>query len=118
MKHLSSETCTRLKDAGFPQPEKAPGQLWYYRGGLCLTYPMRSVVLAASLEGDVHFGTNDPEDWVYCPTALEIARWIPDCSIHAATHGVFFVHYVTTGHQTTINPAIELAEIWLSKNEQ
>ena len=119
MKHLSLETCIRLRDAGFPQPERAPGQLWYCREDLCVLYRVvPDGILAASLQGPAHYGATNSKDWVYCPTALEIAGLIPDCSIHAATHGVFFVHYVTTGHQTTINPVFELAEIWLSKNSK
>lgn len=119
MKNLSSETCQRLKEAGFPQPERAPGQLWYCRGDLCVLYRViPDGILAASMEWPSHYGATNSEDWVYCPTALEIAEKI-NCNISFMPSGIHqIVHSNHFKIEQTFNLPESLAEIWLSENEQ
>lgn len=91
MKNLSLETCIRLKNAGFPQPERAPAQLWYCRGDLCVLYRViPDGILAASLEGPAHYGATNSEDWVYCPTALELLSQTPGLAMMRVSDGWIF----------------------------
>lgn len=127
MKNLSLETCIRLKDAGFPQPERAPGQLWYAYGELCLIVPdARYGTLAASLECNSKYGTNAPENWVYCPTALELLGLLPDWELRLSGEiGKWMLDkydllpFNSKLYAETAERLVErLAEIWLSENEQ
>ena len=117
MKNLSSETCQRLKEAGFPQPEKAIGQLWYACSDLCLICPdSRYGTLAASIQKNVLIGINAPVDWAYCPTALEIAEKI-NCNISFMPSGIHqIVHSNHFKIEQTFNLPESLAEIWCFEN--
>lgn len=119
MKNLSSETCIRLKNAGFPQPERAPGQLWYCRGDLCVLYRViPDGILAASLEGPAHYGATNSDDWVYCPTALEIAEKIDYCTIHLLQPYNQQIEFGAKRHcWQSHNLGETLAEIWIHENQ-
>ena len=120
MKNLSLETCTRLKDAGFTQPERAPGQLWYCREDLCVLYRVApDGILGASLEGSAHYGTTNVEDWVYCPTAMELAEKIEYCTIHLLQPHNQQIEFGRKRHcWQSVNLSETLAEIWLSENSK
>ena len=126
MTNLSPETCIRLKDAGFPQPERAPGQLWYCRGDLCVLYRViPDGILAASLQWPAHYGATNSEDWVYCPTALELLALLPEWDLsafHDCTPFDWQLYSASIFKDNVHNETVEsiserLAEIWLSENE-
>lgn len=122
MKNLSLETCRRLKDAGFPQPEKAIGQLWYVRDVLCVVFRNKSTIYyvpfyAAALDGNGEFGMGSPEDWVYCPTALEIAEKIEYCTIHLLQPYNQQIEFGAKRHcWQSSNLTESLAEIWIQEH--
>lgn len=125
MKNLLRETCQRLKDAGFPQPERAPGQLWYCRGDLCVLYRVApDGILGASLEGPAHYGATNSGDWVYCPTALELLALLPKWDLSAFHDCTPFdwqlysssIFVDNVYNETNESLSGRLAEIWLSEN--
>lgn len=127
MANLSPETCIRLRDAGFPQPEKAIGQLWYACSDLCLICPdSRYGTLAASIQKNVLIGINAPADWAYCPTALELLALLPEWDLCAFHDGMPFdwqlysnaIFVDNVYNETAESISERLAEIWLSENRK
>lgn len=76
----SFETSKRLKAAGFPQPEKAPGQFWYdEHGKLCVIREnqgmLTSVWLSAPMEASLNIVGIA---MFYAASATDIMRHLPD----------------------------------------
>lgn len=72
MEHVTTpETAQRLKDAGFPQPEPKPGQIWHC--GCDFEWPT-IVATSDMLVDGVEDGVIDTRYALYAPTATDILR--------------------------------------------
>lgn len=76
------ETAKALRDAGFPQPERAPGQFWYNQKGLL------HVVFIEGGEGRCFLSVDDGDAWpcvdegyIFAPQAHDILAQVPGCDI-------------------------------------
>jgi hypothetical protein len=79
---VSFETAQRLKDAGFPQPEKTGRTLWYDNSGYIIVISTGASgcqpgqILAMSPDDGISFLTVETEmtDWTFAPSAMDILR--------------------------------------------
>lgn len=79
MNTVTFETAIALKDAGFPQPERAPGQFWYNQKGLL------HVVFIEGGEGRCFLSVDDGDAWpcvdegyIFAPQAHDILEQLPE----------------------------------------
>lgn len=122
MKNLSSETCIRLRDAGFPQPKKAIGQFWYVDDALCVIHTKYGACMR--LDGIGGYGAKYDDYGLFCPTALELLAMLPDWELRLSGEiGKWILSkerpfpFNSNWHAETAESIGErLAEIWLSEN--
>jgi len=75
---VTFETAKALRDAGFPQPEPAPGQFWYNQKGLL------HVVFIEGGEGRCFLSVDDGDAWpcvdegyIFAPQAHDTLAQLP-----------------------------------------
>lgn len=125
MKNVTThETASRLKAAGFPQPEPEAGQFWYDSPGRAFT--VLNVVAPGVCDAWWHyFGT--VERWsvigVFAPTAADIQSEYPYlvcAKFPHATHWEAWDYMAGTraGLWSNANPAEACAAAWLELKKQ
>lgn len=83
--HVTPQTATRLKQAGFKQPEQKPGQFWYLQNRLYFIVAILTDTAGkTAILYEVCEENRDPDPlpvrlpfsdvFVYAPTALEILQ--------------------------------------------
>lgn len=85
MTHVTPETARRLEDAGFPQPEKSGGSLWYDTSDFLIVLSTGASgahpgqILAMSPGDGITFVTVQSEmtDWAFAPSATDIMQHLP-----------------------------------------
>lgn len=125
--HVTPQTATRLKQAGFPQPEQKPGQFWYLQDRLyvivtVLTYKAGKTAILYEICGE----HRDPDPlpvslpfsdaFVYAPGIEEILRELGG-SHHLEYYAPEdeFAVWGADGRKFNANPAIVLSVAWASK---
>lgn len=122
MSHVKYETATRLKDAGFPQPKPAPGQLWYktiFEGGtaqhiapcVLLDFGGQIVMQAIAPRWDYPGNSGFDKKAVFAPDAADILKLLPSDNRASFMHDAFWVEW-DGGilHQTALYGS-DLAEV-------
>jgi hypothetical protein len=124
---VSFETAKKLKEAGFPQPEPAVGQVWYNEIGFpsLLTRNMgegewRFVLLAS---GEVRFDLVDFGRTFFAPTATDILPLLGESyGLNCEGDGWQVFWMSSWGYEDTIaehaNPAEACAAAWLKNKQQ
>lgn len=119
-------TSARLKAAGFPQPDPAPGQVWYVHGDTVIlsahpTTPswLRMFYLSARESALKAFDIRKEvfSEHTFAPGVADLLRALP------ATY-VFSRNWITSKYEVELNgrvfnnenPAEALAAAWLSEN--
>lgn len=76
---VTFETAIAMKEAGFPQPEPAPGQFWYdFNGRLFIVYYEGGEGNCfLSLENGDSFPCVEKGGYVFAPTAIDILEQLP-----------------------------------------
>lgn len=119
---VSYETAKALKAAGYPQPERGPGQLWYgtrFMGGT-ESYNTKCFVGA---KGNLMFTSNgngaDLIDYpVYIPDLTDLLNFAgPSWGIRAMGLGEFEIYGGSHIGTITKNPAETLARLILQSSE-
>ena len=122
------ETAARLKAAGFPQPDPAPGQVWYYASA----HPY--VLLSPRSDGDWFVGGLETANSVFNPKiSATFAPGVADLlralwfrfTIRFGGNGKFLVLEITSLNNPegdvvseNENPAEALAAAWMELNEK
>lgn len=114
MQHVTIETGRRLKDAGFPQPEKPEiGQAWLFS-----FLPDTVLVIGSQVEGLIPWGGLFHAAETFLPTATDIMQHLPGWNLcYQKNEWVAWAdlgtdrepEYVTFEND---NPAESVAEAW------
>lgn len=123
MQHVSHQTAIALRDAGFPQPEPAPGQYWYDLSGEIIQ------VLECHTDDIMILSKGNREIWispsafrrrfVFAPTAPDILRELGlGYGLYVSESGNTFVCRELSTIWTDENPAEACAKAWLAKHAQ
>lgn len=122
-------TAARLKAAGFPQPDPAPGQFWYIEGAL---YMVRTSVPAGRYKDFMLSRLNSGYDafvkeerfsgLVFAPGVADLLRELPgyDIGYYTAVEGKpVFIAFDDNGEKAAEgkSPAEVLAAAWLELHE-
>lgn len=80
--HFDFDICQRLKNAGFPQPEPADGQIWYNKNGVVgMIYDVGDGTDAKGIQFTsakmIPFTNTSLDGAVYCPTKQEVKEFKP-----------------------------------------
>lgn len=125
------ETAQRLKDAGFPQPEKNAGQFWYKnKSEICVIIQAdegRDTVAVKDIFSLDWVWLINLDDLIYAPTATDILRELGKSFVlyYDDTNGVnmwfcakiAIVPQEVRLHLGHANPAEAAALAWLDKHE-
>lgn len=129
MNHVTPQTAQLLKDAGFPQPEPALGQMWgfvrfpegtarHYKTGIICQYDYQRLVIWCGLG---EFEWLKPADQTFHPTATDILKEIgEDYTMVSKPTGFFVIYNAGPYHSYAAkneNPAEAAAKAWLLRNE-
>lgn len=133
MQHVTAQTATALRDAGFPQPEFATGQIWYNLYGAASFIGRKD----CDSQGNTTFfctslrtGTTDEirlikDVAIFAPTAADILRELGDGATivyhqDVTPDGMPAFQVWADGYMKAINksPAEACAKAWLAKNAQ
>lgn len=112
---LSFQTALALKEAGFPQPDPQPGQIWY-DGALKVMVRRGKDVVLTYMSGAELYKFSDSIFPVFAPSVADLLRELPNLSLSFAM-GVFLV-YGGGVSSCRENAAELLAAAWLEKNKK
>lgn len=138
MQHVSHQTAIALRDAGFPQPEPAPGQVWYnHFGEFWITGSDPNNILPLfSISAGVTWGLSAKTiqtTLIFAPAAPDILRelgdgyrlccldwrsWIVEKEKYTSFEDQAY-EYVVESYPIANdeNPAEVCAKAWLEKNK-
>ncbi len=129
MQHVTLETAKALRDAGFPQPEPAPGQVWYnHFGEFWITGSDPNNILPLfSISAGVTWGLSAKTiqtTLIFAPTAPDILRELGE-DYNLTICGPFFrweqmkaYEYFVFGYWQDENPAEGGAKAFLAKTKK
>ena len=133
MSHVSFETARKLQAAGFPQPQPAAGQVWYYPSGMEL-YVLPDLDCDLNLKNEITSSIDEvievgslqfTNSLVYAQTATDILEQLGSCySLTYDFHCGFgcvksssgVVNEIFSDDPPRDNPAEACAEAWLKLN--
>lgn len=132
MQHVTFQTATALRDAGFPQPEFATGQIWYNQYGAatfigrkdCDNHGNTTFFCTSLRTGRTEEMRPTKEDAIFAPTAPDILRELGSRYVLGSGKiGLKWYCYnifegMINGHWQDENPAEGGAKAWLAKNAQ
>jgi hypothetical protein len=115
--HVSHKTAVALRDAGFPQPAPAFGQVWYFGGDRKVVVTKASSGQPAEVhycDGDTH-GVSTLKAWIgaghlaYAPTPSDLLPLL-DASLYFSSKGVFVHLGSGRGYLANIPSSLSLVE--------
>lgn len=127
MQHVTAQTATALRDAGFPQPEFATGQIWYNQFGEatfigrkdCDIHGNTTFFCTSLRTGRTEEMRTTKEDAIFAPTAPDILRELGlGYGLYVSESGNTFVCRELSTIWTDENPAEACAQAWLAKHAQ
>ena len=125
MQHTTYETAKAMRDAGFPQPEFATGQIWYNQYGAatfigrkdCDNHGNTTFFCTSLRTGRTEEMRPTKEDAIFAPTATDILRELGlGYGLYVSESGNTFVCRELSTIWTDENPAESCAKAWLAKN--
>lgn len=124
--HVTPGTARRLRDAGFPQPEFATGQIWYNQFGSatfigrkdCDNHGNTTFFCTSLLTGRTEEMRPIKEDAIFDPTATDILKDLGlGYGLYVSESGNAFVCRDLSTIWTDENPAEACAKAWLDRNK-
>lgn len=121
---VSFETATRMKAAGFPQPQPEFGQSWFVMWsvwqigvvGFIANRAWQDGLIRVAIESEAEkiYGNKQFENFVYAPDVADILAEMPDTPFRYSKKYKAFV----CGAYEHENPAEASALAWLNINEK